>query len=116
MVYLTGTDPRFCSTKNSQLDRIPSNYLLLYLSMFLKCKNFQHFPFRCLFQRYAEDKEAHMLREYERLKTEYNASLTKIEIRMKEALEKKNREMKDATTAIEKQLELGYDKENRKKN
>lgn len=44
-------------------------------------------------QRYAEDKEAHMLREYERLKTEYNASLTKIEIRMKEALEKKNREV-----------------------
>ncbi|XP_050330042.1 uncharacterized protein LOC126759347 [Bactrocera neohumeralis] len=68
------------------------------------------------YKRYAEDKEAHMLREYERLKTEYNASLTKIEIRMKEALEKKNREMKDATTAIEKHHELGYDKENRKKN
>uniref|UniRef100_A0A0A1XP57 Golgin subfamily B member 1 n=1 Tax=Zeugodacus cucurbitae TaxID=28588 RepID=A0A0A1XP57_ZEUCU len=68
------------------------------------------------YKRYAEDKEAHMLSEYERLKTEYNASLTKIEIRMKEALEKKNREMKDATAAIEKRHELGYDKENRKRN
>ncbi|XP_017484007.1 PREDICTED: myosin-11 [Rhagoletis zephyria] len=68
------------------------------------------------YKRYAEDKEAHMLREYDRLKSEYDASLTKIEARMKEALEKKNREMNDAISAIEKRHELGYDKENRKKN
>lgn len=63
--------------------------------MYFKIKNLQLFTFCFLFytQRYAEDKEAHMLREYERLKTEYNASLTKIEIRMKEALEKKNHEV-----------------------
>ncbi|XP_067635611.1 uncharacterized protein asl [Eurosta solidaginis] len=66
------------------------------------------------YKRYAEDKEAHMLREYDRLKTEYDASLTKIETRMKDTLEKKNREMRETIAAIEKHHELGYDKENRK--
>ncbi|CAD6996135.1 unnamed protein product [Ceratitis capitata] len=65
------------------------------------------------YKRYADDKEAHMLREYDRLKSEYNASLTKIEMRMKEALEKRSREMKNTTAGIEKRHELGHDKENR---
>ncbi|XP_053969396.1 golgin subfamily A member 6-like protein 24 isoform X1 [Anastrepha ludens] len=68
------------------------------------------------YKRYAEDKEAHMLREYDRLKSEYDASVAKIEIRMREALEVKSREMKDAIASIEKRHELGYDKENKRKN
>lgn len=35
-----------------------------------------------------------MLKEYDRIKFEYDASLTKIELRMKEALEKKNKEVR----------------------
>ncbi|XP_055906527.1 repetitive organellar protein isoform X2 [Eupeodes corollae] len=44
------------------------------------------------YKRYAEDKENHMIQEYNRIKSEYDASLTKIEIRMKETFEKKNKE------------------------
>lgn len=53
------------------------------------------------YKRYAEDKENHMIQEYNRIKSEYDASLAKIEIRMKEAFEKKNKEMKDAIAAVE---------------
>uniref|UniRef100_A0A1I8Q568 Uncharacterized protein n=1 Tax=Stomoxys calcitrans TaxID=35570 RepID=A0A1I8Q568_STOCA len=45
------------------------------------------------YKRYSEDKEAHMLKEYDRLKFEYDASLAKIEVRMKENYEKKSKEL-----------------------
>ncbi|XP_061392800.1 repetitive organellar protein [Musca vetustissima] len=48
------------------------------------------------YKRYSEDKEAHMLKEYDRLKFEYDASLAKIEARLKEAYEKKNKELMNA--------------------
>ncbi|XP_068152097.1 myosin-10 [Drosophila tropicalis] len=41
---------------------------------------------------YAEDKEAHMKREYERIKHEYELSLAKIELTMSQRLERKIRE------------------------
>ncbi|XP_073826496.1 chromosome segregation ATPase asterless [Musca autumnalis] len=48
------------------------------------------------YKRYSEDKEAHMLKEYDRLKFEYDASLAKIEARLKESYEKKNKELMNA--------------------
>ncbi|KAM7363354.1 chromosome segregation ATPase asterless [Cochliomyia hominivorax] len=48
------------------------------------------------YKRYSEDKEAHMLKEYDRLKIEYDAQLAKIQLRMKENLEKKSLELKQA--------------------
>ncbi|KAI8129224.1 hypothetical protein FF38_04740 [Lucilia cuprina] len=48
------------------------------------------------YKRYSEDKEAHMLKEYDRLKIEYDAQLAKIQLRMKESLEKKSLELKQA--------------------
>ncbi|XP_022209592.2 myosin-10 [Drosophila obscura] len=41
---------------------------------------------------YAEDKEAHMKREYDRIKHEYEVSLAKIELQMNQRLERKGRE------------------------
>ncbi|XP_017008291.2 myosin-10 [Drosophila takahashii] len=41
---------------------------------------------------YAEDKEAHMKREYERIKHEYDLSLAKIEATMNQHLERRSRE------------------------
>ncbi|XP_041633539.1 myosin-9 [Drosophila kikkawai] len=41
---------------------------------------------------YAEDKEAHMKREYERIKNEYDLSLAKIEATMNQHLERQSRE------------------------
>ncbi|XP_002014120.2 CAP-Gly domain-containing linker protein 1 [Drosophila persimilis] len=41
---------------------------------------------------YAEDKEAHMKREYDRIKHEYELSLAKIELQMNQRLERKGRE------------------------
>ncbi|XP_017082277.2 golgin subfamily A member 4 [Drosophila eugracilis] len=41
---------------------------------------------------YAEDKEAHMKREYERIKHEYELSLAKIEATMNQRLERRSRE------------------------
>ncbi|XP_055849462.1 synaptonemal complex protein 1 [Episyrphus balteatus] len=60
------------------------------------------------YKRYAEDKENHMIQEYNRIKSEYDASLAKIEIRMKEAFEKKSKEMKEAIAVMEKNK--GYSK------
>ncbi|XP_064554149.1 putative leucine-rich repeat-containing protein DDB_G0290503 [Drosophila montana] len=41
---------------------------------------------------YAEDKEAHMKREYERIKLEYQTSLTQIEATMQQHLQRKSRD------------------------
>ncbi|XP_034664347.1 CAP-Gly domain-containing linker protein 1 isoform X1 [Drosophila subobscura] len=41
---------------------------------------------------YAEDKEAHMKREYDRIKHEYELSLAKIELQMNQRLERKSRD------------------------
>ncbi|XP_075145475.1 chromosome segregation ATPase asterless [Haematobia irritans] len=48
------------------------------------------------YKRYSEDKEAHMLKEYDRLKFEYDTSLAKIEARMNENYEKKSKELLQA--------------------
>ncbi|XP_030374528.1 paramyosin [Scaptodrosophila lebanonensis] len=47
---------------------------------------------------YAEDKEAHMKREYERIKAEYELSLAKIEMTMNQRLEHKSRELAASNT------------------
>ncbi|ALC45369.1 asl [Drosophila busckii] len=44
------------------------------------------------YKMYAEDKEAHMKREYERIKVEYQTSITKIEATMNQHLQSKSRE------------------------
>lgn len=44
---------------------------------------------------YAEDKDAHMKREYDRLKLEYHNSLTKIEANMQKHLNRKGREQQE---------------------
>jgi len=44
---------------------------------------------------YAEDKDAHMKREYDRIKQEYHNSLTKIEATMQKHFQRKSREQED---------------------
>lgn len=54
-----------------------------------------------IFQKYAEDKEQHMLKEYDRIKDGYNTALLKVQNRMKEALESKDRSMKEQISKVE---------------
>lgn len=53
------------------------------------------------YKKYAEDKEQHMLKEYDRIKEGYNAALLKVQNRMKEALENKDRSMKEQISKVE---------------
>ncbi|XP_058449561.1 uncharacterized protein LOC131429448 [Malaya genurostris] len=53
------------------------------------------------YKKYAEDKEQHMLKEYDRIKEGYNTALLKVQNRMKEALESKDRSMKEHISKLE---------------
>lgn len=53
------------------------------------------------YKKYAEDKEQHMMKEYDRIKDGYNAALLKVQNRMKEALESKDRSMKEQISKVE---------------
>ncbi|KXJ68546.1 hypothetical protein RP20_CCG002785 [Aedes albopictus] len=53
------------------------------------------------YKKYAEDKEQHMLKEYDRIKDGYNTALLKVQNRMKEALESKDRSMKEQISKVE---------------
>lgn len=53
------------------------------------------------YKQYAEDKEQHMLKEYDRIKEGYNAALLKVQNRMKEALESKDRSTKEQISKLE---------------
>ncbi|KFB40870.1 AGAP003526-PA-like protein [Anopheles sinensis] len=53
------------------------------------------------YKKYAEDKEQHMLKEYDRIKEGYNAALVKVQNRMKEALESKERNLREQLAKLE---------------
>ncbi|XP_055540888.1 paramyosin [Wyeomyia smithii] len=53
------------------------------------------------YKKYAEDKEQHMLKEYDRIKEGYNTALLKVQNRMKEALENKDRSMKEQIAKLD---------------
>lgn len=53
------------------------------------------------YKKYAEDKEQHMLKEYERIKDGYNTALLKVQNRMKEALDNKDRSMQEKISKVE---------------
>ncbi|XP_035894483.1 centrosomal protein of 152 kDa [Anopheles stephensi] len=53
------------------------------------------------YKKYAEDKEQHMLKEYDRIKEGYNVALQKVQTRMKEALEGKEQSMRDRIAKLE---------------
>lgn len=56
------------------------------------------------YKKYAEDKEQHMLKEYDRIKEGYNAALLKVQNRMKEALDSKERSMQEKMSKLETEL------------
>lgn len=56
------------------------------------------------YKKYAEDKEQHMLKEYDRIKEGYNAALLKVQNRMKEALDSKERSMQEKMSKLESEL------------
>ncbi|XP_050082095.1 trichohyalin [Anopheles aquasalis] len=53
------------------------------------------------YKKYAEDKEQHMLKEYDRIKEGYNAALVKVQNRMKEALDSKERALREKMAKLE---------------
>ncbi|XP_058822477.1 centrosomal protein of 152 kDa [Topomyia yanbarensis] len=53
------------------------------------------------YKKYAEDKEQHMMKEYDRIKEGYNTALLKVQNRMKEVLESKDRSMKEQISKLE---------------
>uniref|UniRef100_A0A182S845 Uncharacterized protein n=1 Tax=Anopheles maculatus TaxID=74869 RepID=A0A182S845_9DIPT len=53
------------------------------------------------YKKYAEDKEQHMLKEYDRIKEGYNVALQKVQTRMKEALESKEQSLRERIARIE---------------
>lgn len=53
------------------------------------------------YKKYAEDKEQHMLKEYDRIKEGYSTALLKVQNRMKEALENKDRSMREQISKLE---------------
>ncbi|ETN59922.1 hypothetical protein AND_008476 [Anopheles darlingi] len=53
------------------------------------------------YKKYAEDKEQHMLKEYDRIKEGYNTALLKVQNRMKEALESKERALREKMAKLE---------------
>ncbi|EDS29669.1 conserved hypothetical protein [Culex quinquefasciatus] len=56
------------------------------------------------YKKYAEDKEQHMMKEYDRIKEGYNAALLKVQNRAKEALESKERSMQERMSKLESEL------------
>ncbi|XP_035779752.1 centrosomal protein of 152 kDa-like [Anopheles albimanus] len=57
------------------------------------------------YKKYAEDKEQHMLKEYDRIKEGYNTALLKVQNRMKEALESKERALREKMAKLEAEYE-----------
>uniref|UniRef100_A0A182VS31 Uncharacterized protein n=1 Tax=Anopheles minimus TaxID=112268 RepID=A0A182VS31_9DIPT len=57
------------------------------------------------YKKYAEDKEQHMLKEYDRIKEGYNVALQKVQTRMKEALESKEQSLRERMTKLEAEYE-----------
>uniref|UniRef100_A0A182NSK9 Uncharacterized protein n=1 Tax=Anopheles dirus TaxID=7168 RepID=A0A182NSK9_9DIPT len=57
------------------------------------------------YKKYAEDKEQHMLKEYDRIKEGYNAALQKVQTRMKDALESKEQSLRDKIAKLEAEYE-----------
>uniref|UniRef100_A0A182MFQ5 Uncharacterized protein n=1 Tax=Anopheles culicifacies TaxID=139723 RepID=A0A182MFQ5_9DIPT len=53
------------------------------------------------YKKYAEDKEQHMLKEYDRIKEGYNVALQKVQTRMKEALETKEQSLRERMSKLE---------------
>uniref|UniRef100_A0A182K3J4 Uncharacterized protein n=1 Tax=Anopheles christyi TaxID=43041 RepID=A0A182K3J4_9DIPT len=57
------------------------------------------------YKKYAEDKEQHMLKEYDRIKDGYNVALQKVQTRMKEALESKEHSLREKIAKLEAEYE-----------
>ncbi|XP_049281491.1 myosin-11 [Anopheles funestus] len=57
------------------------------------------------YKKYAEDKEQHMLKEYDRIKEGYNVALQKVQTRMKEALESKEQSLRERIAKLETEYE-----------
>uniref|UniRef100_A0A182P0A5 Uncharacterized protein n=1 Tax=Anopheles epiroticus TaxID=199890 RepID=A0A182P0A5_9DIPT len=57
------------------------------------------------YKKYAEDKEQHMLKEYDRIKEGYNVALQKVQTRMKEALESKEQTLRERIAKLEAEYE-----------
>uniref|UniRef100_A0A182WVY2 Asterless n=1 Tax=Anopheles quadriannulatus TaxID=34691 RepID=A0A182WVY2_ANOQN len=57
------------------------------------------------YKKYAEDKEQHMLKEYDRIKEGYNVALQKVQTRMKEALEGKEQHLREKIAKLEAEYE-----------
>ncbi|XP_050068388.1 putative leucine-rich repeat-containing protein DDB_G0290503 [Anopheles maculipalpis] len=57
------------------------------------------------YKKYAEDKEQHMLKEYDRIKEGYNVALQKVQTRMKEALESKEQSLRERIAKMEAEYE-----------
>uniref|UniRef100_A0A182QP44 Uncharacterized protein n=1 Tax=Anopheles farauti TaxID=69004 RepID=A0A182QP44_9DIPT len=53
------------------------------------------------YKKYAEDKEQHMLKEYDRIKEGYSTALQKVQMRMKDALESKEQSWRDKIAKLE---------------
>ncbi|XP_052902644.1 centrosomal protein of 152 kDa [Anopheles moucheti] len=58
------------------------------------------------YKKYAEDKEQHMLKEYDRIKEGYNVALQKVQSRMKETLESKEQSLRERMATLEAEYEL----------
>ncbi|XP_058055742.1 centrosomal protein of 152 kDa [Anopheles bellator] len=57
------------------------------------------------YKKYAEDKEQHMLKEYDRIKEGYNTALIKVQNRMKEALDSKEKTLREKIYKLEAEYE-----------
>ncbi|XP_052867138.1 centrosomal protein of 152 kDa [Anopheles cruzii] len=57
------------------------------------------------YKKYAEDKEQHMLKEYDRIKEGYNTALIKVQNRMKEALDSKEKTLREKIFKLEAEYE-----------
>lgn len=58
------------------------------------------------YKQYSEDKEAHMLKEYERIKEGYTEALTKVQNRMRDVLDSQEKIVKDRIRKIETDCDL----------
>lgn len=58
------------------------------------------------YKQYSEDKEAHMLKEYDRIKEGYTEALTKVQNRMREVLDSQEKIVKERIRKIETECDL----------
>ncbi|XP_053669803.1 centrosomal protein of 152 kDa [Anopheles nili] len=96
IAQLTAERTMYCEREQEMTDNFQEIEAEYQKSLDLVTEKYQSAKKTALnYKKYAEDKEQHMLKEYDRIKEGYNAALQKVQTRMKETLDNKEQDVRE---------------------